>query len=123
MLVREGNRERMTASGRNRFFVQLTARLEPGEQDEGGFVAFCPELGISSQGEDLDETQANIIDAIVEFLTTLSDTGDLVPFLNERRIALLAAEPTGPVQMAIYPQRREMVSAFVASIGESVAVA
>jgi predicted RNase H-like HicB family nuclease len=44
------------------------------EQDEIGCYAWCPELkGCQSQGKTLDETLANIREAIELFLETLTD--------------------------------------------------
>lgn len=43
------------------------------EQDEHGFYAWCPELkGCQSQGDTVEETLANIKEAIELFLETLS---------------------------------------------------
>ena len=51
------------------------------EQDEYGCYAWCPELkGCQSQGKTIDETLANVREAIELFLETLSD--------DERRAAL-----------------------------------
>jgi predicted RNase H-like HicB family nuclease len=51
------------------------------EQDERGFYAWCPELkGCQSQGKTIEETLANIREAIELFLETLSD--------EERAVAL-----------------------------------
>lgn len=42
------------------------------EKDEDGFYAWCPELkGCQSQGDTLDETMANIREAIELYLETL----------------------------------------------------
>jgi len=44
------------------------------EQDEHGCYAWCPELkGCQSQGKTVEETLANIREAIELFLETLSD--------------------------------------------------
>jgi predicted RNase H-like HicB family nuclease len=44
------------------------------EQDEHGCYAWCPELkGCQSQGETVEETLANIREAIELFLETLTD--------------------------------------------------
>ena len=44
------------------------------EQDEHGCYAWCPELkGCQSQGKTVEETLANIRDAIDLFLSTLTD--------------------------------------------------
>ena len=43
------------------------------EKDELGYYAYCPELeGCQTQGETLDETVANIKEAIELYLETLS---------------------------------------------------
>ncbi len=43
------------------------------EKDEFGYYAYCPELeGCQTQGETLDETVANIKEAIELYLETLS---------------------------------------------------
>ena len=42
------------------------------EKDEHGFYAWCPELkGCQSQGDSLEETMANIREAIELYLETL----------------------------------------------------
>jgi predicted RNase H-like HicB family nuclease len=50
------------------------------EKDEHGFYAWCPELkGCQSQGDTLEETIANIKEAIELFLETLpADEGDVL---------------------------------------------
>jgi predicted RNase H-like HicB family nuclease len=54
------------------------------EQDENGCYAWCPELkGCQSQGETVEETLANIREAIDLFLETLTE---------EERAAALSRE-------------------------------
>lgn len=54
------------------------------EKDEHGFYAWCPELkGCQSQGDSLEETVANIREAIELYLETLS---------SEERDVLLSQE-------------------------------
>jgi len=44
------------------------------EKDDEGYYAYCPELeGCQTQGDTLDETMANIKEAIELYLETLSD--------------------------------------------------
>ena len=44
------------------------------EEDEDGFYAYCPELqGCQSQGDTLEEVQANITEAVELYLETLSE--------------------------------------------------
>ncbi|MEM7590545.1 MAG: type II toxin-antitoxin system HicB family antitoxin [Cyanobacteria bacterium P01_A01_bin.83] len=43
------------------------------EEDEDGFYAYCPELkGCQSQGDTLEEVQANITEAVELYIETLS---------------------------------------------------
>ncbi|MCB0878482.1 MAG: type II toxin-antitoxin system HicB family antitoxin [Thermoleophilia bacterium] len=47
---------------------------------EGGFVASVPSLpGCYTQGETLDETRANVQEAIRGYLKVLRDNGDPIP--------------------------------------------
>lgn len=44
------------------------------EKDEHGYYAYCPELeGCQSQGDSLEETMANIKEAVELYLETLSE--------------------------------------------------
>jgi predicted RNase H-like HicB family nuclease len=45
------------------------------EEDDDGFYAYCPELkGCQSQGDTLEEVQANITEAVELYLETLSES-------------------------------------------------
>ena len=62
------------------------------EQDQHGCYAWCPELrGCQSQGETVEETLANIREAIELFLETLTD--------DERSAALSRAILTTAVEV------------------------
>jgi len=53
------------------------------EQDEDGYYAYAPELeGCQSQGDSLDETLANIREAIELYLETLS-ADEINQYLNK----------------------------------------
>jgi len=51
------------------------------EQDpEGGFVAFVPALpGCHTQGDNLEETEQNVKEAIALYLESLSAHGEAIP--------------------------------------------
>jgi predicted RNase H-like HicB family nuclease len=49
--------------------VTLSAVLNP---DDSGYVAFCPELDIASQGESIDEALTNLKEAVEGFFETAS---------------------------------------------------
>lgn len=42
------------------------------EREGDGFVAFCPELDVTSQGETVEEAKANLREAVGLFLETAS---------------------------------------------------
>lgn len=46
--------------------MQATAVLTPA--DEGGFVAFNPETGTTTQGESIEEARSNLREAVELFL-------------------------------------------------------
>ena len=50
---------------------QMTAIIE---REDDGFVALCPELDISSQGESIEEARANLIEALTLFFETASSS-------------------------------------------------
>jgi len=60
---------------------RFTARIDPAE--EGGFVSLCPELGVASQGESVEEAFESLQEAIDTFLLTLTELGDLEKFFAE----------------------------------------
>jgi predicted RNase H-like HicB family nuclease len=95
-------------------YISVTLKVDRADEDETGFVAFCPELGLSSEGETVDEALTNIGEAVEEFLETLSETGDLEEFLKERGIRLYDHEPRGPMTTTIQPH--EVVSALIAPV-------
>ena len=42
------------------------------EREDDGFVAFCPNLAIASQGASIEEARANLIEALTLFLESAS---------------------------------------------------
>ncbi|HEY9170769.1 MAG TPA: type II toxin-antitoxin system HicB family antitoxin [Verrucomicrobiae bacterium] len=51
--------------------LQLTGLLE---REGDGYVSLCPELGVASQGDTVDEALANLREAVDLFLQTASPT-------------------------------------------------
>ena len=49
----------------------LTAVIE---QEEGGYVSFCPELDIASQGDTVETAQSNLKEALELFFVTASES-------------------------------------------------
>ena len=50
---------------------QLTAIIE---REDDGYVAFCPELDIASQGDSVDSARANLKEALELFFETAAAT-------------------------------------------------
>ena len=42
------------------------------ERDGGGYVALCPELDIASQGDTVEQTRRNLMEAVELFFETAS---------------------------------------------------
>ena len=64
-------------------YITLTFKIDP---DEAVFVSKCPELGIASPGDTIDEALANIKDASVTLLNELEEFHELEDFLASRNI-------------------------------------
>ena len=50
---------------------RLTAIIE---REDDGYVALCPELDIASEGESIEESRANLIEALTLFFETASQS-------------------------------------------------
>ena len=44
------------------------------QKEDDGWVSFCPELDIASQGESIEQARANLVEAIELFFETASET-------------------------------------------------
>ena len=50
------------------------------KEEEGGYHAFCPALrGCHTQGDTLDETLANVREAVALYVEELKASGEVVP--------------------------------------------
>jgi len=52
-------------------------------EPEGGYSAFCPELGVASQGETIEEAGANLKEAVELYLESARELGILERILEE----------------------------------------
>jgi predicted RNase H-like HicB family nuclease len=59
---------------------RLTAIIE---REDDGFVAFCPDLDIASEGTSIEEARANLIEALTLFYETASASEVARRFHNE----------------------------------------
>lgn len=64
-------------------YVVLTGTVEP-EEDQ--FVSFCPELGVASCGETVEEALDNLGDALEVHLNALEELGEVDRVFSERNI-------------------------------------
>lgn len=59
---------------------RLTAIIE---REDDGFVSFCPELDIASQGASIEEARSNLIEALTLFFEAASESEVARRFHNE----------------------------------------
>ena len=52
-------------------------------KEKGGYVTSCPELGIYSQGETIEEAKANLTEAVELYLESAKELGILGEVLEE----------------------------------------
>jgi predicted RNase H-like HicB family nuclease len=95
-------------------YITITFRIDPGEPDEGGYVAYCPELDIASQGDDLNEALENMKDATLTFLASLAEMGQSEAYFKEHDIEIQYKEPT---QLNVAVNKGEIVSVLAALVG------
>jgi predicted RNase H-like HicB family nuclease len=100
-------------------YLILTEQVRPSE--DGGFEAYCPELRIASQGDDIDEAFNNIREAISVYLESLDESGDLDDMLTQLGLEYLPYEPKGPTQVEI--SRGVIVSSLIALLPSGKLVA
>ncbi|MBU7015893.1 MAG: type II toxin-antitoxin system HicB family antitoxin [Theionarchaea archaeon] len=53
------------------------------KEKRGGYVSFCPELGVYSQGETIEEAKANLTEAVELYLESAKKLGILEEVLEE----------------------------------------
>jgi predicted RNase H-like HicB family nuclease len=100
-------------------YLILTEQVRPSE--DGGFEAYCPELRIASQGDDIDEAFNNIREAIGVYLESLDEMGGLDKKLAELGLESLPHEPKGPTKIEL--SRGEIVSSLIAVLPSGKLVA
>ncbi len=76
------------ATGR---FVVLTCNVEPSSELAGVYVATCPALGVTSQGDSLEEAENNIREAVSLYLTAIDEDGELDRVFNEKGLRISVA--------------------------------
>lgn len=102
------NETNSTVSGYVRVTFVVTA-------EDKEFVSTCPELGIASQGTNVEEAFENLKDATITYLATIEQLGERQRIFKERRIRTWPSEPAQE-QMSLKLRPREFGMAFVAPI-------
>jgi len=72
-------REKSHRRGMIRVAFSAVYKPEPG----GGYSALCPELGVASQGETIEEAEANLKEAVELYLESAKELGILEQVLEE----------------------------------------
>lgn len=65
-------------------------------EPEGGYSALCPELGVASQGETIEEAEANLREAVELYLESAKELGILERVLGEAGIDVRRIEEHVP---------------------------
>ncbi len=65
-------------------------------EPEGGYSVLCPELGVASQGETIEEAGANIKEAIELYLDSAKELGILKRVLEDAGINIHKVEKHVP---------------------------
>ena len=66
-------------------FIMVTHRII---KEDDIFVANCPELGISSQGDSIEEANNNVKEAVSCYLDTIEDLGIREEIFKQKNIIL-----------------------------------
>ena len=74
--------------------IALGAVYKP--EPEGGYSAFCPELGVASQGETIEEAGTNLKEAVELYLESAKELGILERILGEAGIDIHRIEEHAP---------------------------
>jgi predicted RNase H-like HicB family nuclease len=67
------------------------------EKEEGQLVSYCPELGVASCGDTIDETLDNLGDALQVYLDALEETGELRRVLHADELRAYFWRPPKPL--------------------------
>jgi predicted RNase H-like HicB family nuclease len=63
------------------------------EREGDQFVSYCPELGVASCGDTIDEAIDNLDDALQVYLDALEETGELRRVFREKNIRIDISPP------------------------------
>ena len=97
--VKEYDMNAITDAGQG--YVVLTGTVEP---EDGMFVSYCPELGVSSCGDTVEEALDNLGEALAVHIGALEEIGELERVFQEKELRVITAPaPTESVSVSIPP--------------------
>ena len=79
-------------------YVVLTGYTEP---EDDGFNAYCPELGVATCGDTIEEVLDGLQDALEVYIAGLREIGEMERVFAERGVALQGGPP--PADKATVP--------------------
>lgn len=73
------------------------------KEKEGGYSALCPELGVASQGETIEEAEANLKEACELYIESAKEVGILERVLEESGVQTKDITPvlTGSIRAQV----------------------
>ena len=87
--------------------------------EEGGFNAYCPELGLATCGDTVEEVLDGLADAIRVYLDDWDDPDDLERMLRENGVSVkIAPPPADSVNVSIPPGKT--VRVYIQSVPAAV---
>ncbi len=92
-------------------FIAVSFEIEE-VQDQGGFFARCPELGVSTEGDTFEEAHENIGDAVLEFLNAAESEGIIDSVLHQRGVVIHSNRELEQFQMWS-PSGRIPINTFI----------
>ena len=71
-------------------YVALTGYAEA---EDDGFNAYCPELGVATCGDTVEEVLDGLADALAVYLEGLAEIGELERVFAEKRVTVHSGRP------------------------------
>src|ERR1017187_5257936 len=86
-----------------RIDVKTELQWQIGRSSAAQWIGVCPPLGLTMEGESLDDLLQNINESVQLLLVDLLETGELNEFLRHRGWRALPADPQqqGPVEFDV----------------------
>lgn len=97
-------------------YVILTCKFH---KEHRSWIGFCEELGTSTFGRTLDETEDRLKEAMALHLNTLDDVGEIKRFFEENKIRFYTYKPD-KITVDVETNCDYFVTSCVQSIGELI---